>query len=366
MSEKLNTKRVVLGLMSGTSLDGLDLALCRFGEENGNYSFEILKAATMNYTPEWKNTLAQVKDASAERYFELHTRYGEFIAGEVNEFLKDCSVQPSVIASHGHTVFHQPEKGFTTQIGSGAAIAALTGITTVCDFRSLDVANGGQGAPLVPVGDQFLFSQYDACLNLGGIANISLNNAAGHRIAYDICEANLLLNYLAEKKGKAFDENGGVAKSGTADAVMLDQLNNLPFYKLSGAKSLGREWFEKTVQPLFETAGLSVEDQMATAVEHIATVIAADLAQHKIKTVLVTGGGAFNTFLIEHLRKRTKTELIIPDAQIVNFKEAMVFAFLGYLRMEGKVNTLKSVTGAKRDGVGGAIYFMEDIEGMEM
>lgn len=349
--EEKNT--IVLGLMSGTSLDGLDLALCEFSK---GYAFKILKAKTVPYSKEWKSVLGGAPHLSAEKYFALHAQYGKFIADEINLFLKESSLKPDAIASHGHTAFHQPQLGFSTQIGCGATIAANTGITTVCDFRSLDVANGGQGAPLVPIGDKLLFGNYDACLNLGGIANISFDNN-GKRVAYDICEANMLLNFLAEKTGNAFDENGMLAKSGIINPELLNSLNNLSYYVESGAKSMGREWFEKNILPLIEKSELNTNDLLATSTEHIAHIIGNELNQKKIKNVLVTGGGALNTFLIESIKTKTECDIIIPDEQTINFKEALIFAFLGYLRLNKIVNILSSVTGARGDSVGGAVYF---------
>lgn len=356
MPEKLNKTTLVLGLMSGTSLDGLDLALCEFEEQNGVYSYRILSAETISYSAEWKRELNAVKNVSAEAYFQTDARYATFVSEQILTFIAKNNLKPQYIASHGHTVFHQPAAGFSTQLGSGAVIAAKTGITTICDFRSQDVANGGQGAPLVPIGDKKLFSEYTACLNIGGIANISLDGKNGDRIAYDISEANMVLNFLAEKKDLNFDKDGQLARSGIINKELLEKLNTLSYYSQTGAKSIGREWFEKNVQTFFENSTLSIEDLLATATEHIARVIANDLSTHKLKNVLVTGGGAFNSFLIETIGTKTSCELIIPDALTVNFKEALIFAFLGYLRMNNEVNTLATVTGAKSDSVGGAVY----------
>lgn len=345
----------VLGCMSGTSLDGLDLALCEFGASDNGYAFKILKAETIGYSGDWKTRLTHAKNNSAEQYFELHARYGNYIANEINFFLKGVNQPPQLIASHGHTVFHQPHLGFSTQIGCGATIAAATGITTACDFRSLDVANGGQGAPLVPIGDAVLFKDYDACLNIGGIANISFDKN-GKRVAYDICEANMLLNYLAEKMGQAFDRAGAMAGSGAINAELLSALNNLAYYSQTGAKSIGREWFESTVLTLVEKDGSAIKDLLATCTEHVAQTIANELTAQHLKTVLITGGGAFNDFLLERIKVKTTCEVILPSTEIINFKEALIFAFLGYLRIHETTNTWRSVTGAKTNSVGGAVY----------
>lgn len=350
---------LVLGVMSGTSLDGLDLAFCEFEIKENDFLFRIVQAKTIDYSIDWKTKLVNCKSLKAEDYFKLNAEYGTYIANEINIFLKDGKIQPTAIASHGHTIFHQPELGFSTQIGCGATIAAKTQITTVCDFRSLDVANGGQGAPLVPIGDKLLFGNYHACLNIGGIANISFNDSSGNRLAYDVCEANMLLNYLAEKKGQLYDSGGVLAKSGRADEKLLKQLNNLPYYSQLGAKSLGREWFETTILNLFENSQVSTIDLLATATEHIAEVISRELNDKEIKNVLVSGGGAFNNFLIERIKSKTKCEIVIPDSEIINFKEALIFAFLGCLRLNEKINTLKSVTGARLDSIGGSVYFVQ-------
>lgn len=355
MSEIKNKQKIV-GVMSGTSLDGLDIALCEFETVSNKHNYAILKAITIPYSDVWRARLTDVKEATAEQYFMLNGLFGSFIADQINQFVKGGKEEITAVASHGHTVFHQPKLGFTTQIGCGATIAAKTGITTICDFRSLDVALGGQGAPLVPIGDELLFGDYDACLNLGGIANISYKNKEGKRVAYDICETNMLLNYLSEKIGHVYDEGGSLARAGRVEDTLLEQLNNISFYSQTGAKSIGREWFEKTILPFFEKSKSDVKSLLATSLEHIAEIIANELNKNNLKNVLITGGGAFNSYLIERLKQKTNCELVIPDNETVNFKEALIFAFLGYLRLIHKINTLKSVTGASRDSIGGAVY----------
>ncbi|PBQ31281.1 anhydro-N-acetylmuramic acid kinase [Sphingobacteriaceae bacterium] len=346
---------LVLGLMSGTSLDGLDLALCELEQQSGKYSYKIISAKTVAYSNDWKTRLLEAKNASAESYFALHAAYGKYMAGEVNSFLKETNLKPDLIASHGHTVFHQPSLGFSTQLGCGATIAANAKITTVCDFRSLDVALGGQGAPLVPIGDKQLFSDYDACLNIGGIANISYDDVSGNRVAYDICEANMLLNLLAERAGKAYDENGELARSGKVNDSLLNTLNTFEYYNQRGAKSIGREWFEKNVELLLEDK-TGTQDLLATSTEHIADIISNELNRLKLKNVLITGGGAFNSYLIERIKSKTQCDLVLPSDEVINFKEALIFAFLGYLRVSQKTNTLHTVTGASQTSGGGAIY----------
>jgi len=346
----------VLGLMSGTSLDGLDLALCDFEYKDGSYHFNILKAKTVEYNTEQKEKLSRAASLTAERYFALHRLFGKFTGEQINLFLKDEQEKPDAIASHGHTIFHQPQFGFTSQIGCGATIAGITGITTVCDFRSLDVANGGQGAPLVPIGDQLLFGKYDACLNIGGIANISYEKNA-QRIAYDVCFANMALNYLAEKLGKPFDENGKFASTGKTDEILLKELKRVLF--IENKISLSREGFERTLIPIFREYNTSLENKLATFCTYVSDEIAKVLNENNIKNVLISGGGSYNSFLIELVKNKFKGEVILPVHQTIQFKEAVIFAFLGYLRLNEKINTLKSVTGARTDSVGGAVYFVK-------
>lgn len=342
--------------MSGTSLDGLDLALCRFSETKKGYSYSILRADTIAYSSAWKTALNGLPRSSAESYFLAHHLYGRYIAAQIRRFLNAGKHRPEAISSHGHTIFHQPKAGFTSQLGCGATIAANTGIMTVCDLRSLDVALKGQGAPLVPIGDKLLFSQYESCLNLGGIANISYDDAEGNRRAFDICVANMALNHLAQKNGHEYDDNGMSARSGRVIPSLLEQLEQLDFYKQPQPKSVGREWFEAEFLPLIGSPELPVNDVLNTCCVHIAKQIAAVLNDNKIGSVLVTGGGAFNTFLIEKLKENYKGRIIIPDSDTICFKEALIFAFLGWLRIKGKINTLATVTGAMRDSIGGAIY----------
>jgi anhydro-N-acetylmuramic acid kinase len=341
--------------MSGTSLDGLDIALCEFEGAGADLTYKILKADTVLYSAEQKNKMRSLPYLNVENYFKLHYQFGKFIGKEVLKFLKDVHEKPSAIASHGHTVFHQPEKGFSTQIGCGATIAAHSGITTVCDFRSLDVALSGQGAPLVPIGDELLFGNHQSCLNIGGIANISFkqNNS---RVAFDICIANMVLNHFSQLAGSDYDKDGNWAKLGNFNEHLFKELNNLGFFKQKGAKSIGREWFETEFLFYVEKSKLPVNDILNTLVNHIAFQIAEVLNQNKLEDVFITGGGAHNTFLIEALKNYYKGKIVIPDEITINYKEALIFALLGHLRLKEQINTLSSVTGAKQNSVGGAVY----------
>lgn len=343
--------------MSGTSLDGLDIALCRFKKANKGYKFKILAAQTIPYSAALKNKLKKAYFSKAVDFVKLNQEFGSYLGESVNKFLNANKFKADAISSHGHTIFHQPKLGYTTQIGCGASIAAATKTTTVCDLRSLDVALKGQGAPLVPIGDKLLFSlKYDSCLNLGGIANISFDKK-GERIAFDICICNMILNFLAEKKGKAFDTNGKFAASGKVNKDLLKKLNALPYYKIKGSRTLGFEDFEKQLLPFLRTK-TTTNDLLATFTEHIAQQIAYIINVNNLQTVLVTGGGTFNSHLIALIKQKTKCKVVIPTKTIVNFKEAIIFAFLGYLRLHHKTNTLKTVTGANANSIGGAVYLM--------
>lgn len=345
-----------IGVMSGTSLDGIDLTWCKFSEEVGNWHYEIIKADTYPYTQCMREQLAHATELSAVDYCKLNVTLGKVIAEHIREFIGNRA-NPDFIASHGHTVFHQPNDGLTTQIGSGAVIAAETGITTVCDFRTLDVALHGQGAPLVPMGDQLLFGQYDACLNLGGFSNISFQQF-GQRIAFDISPCNMALNHLAEKMGLDFDKDGQTARSGDIIPELLQKLNLLPYYQTSPPKSLGKEWFEHSFLPLLRPYLLTnLHDCLRTTTEHIAIQIASALPDNA-KNLFITGGGAKNKFLIELLQRKWKGELLVPDEHTIDYKEALIFCFLGMLRLERKINCLSSVTGASENCCGGAVYFV--------
>ncbi|MCG8410754.1 MAG: anhydro-N-acetylmuramic acid kinase [Bacteroidales bacterium] len=341
-----------LGIMSGTSLDGLDIVLCEFSF-NSKWNFNIIKSQTISYTKTWKDKLSNAHTLHGLDLTKLHKEYGKLIGTEINKFIKNQNYNIDFIASHGHTIFHQPEKQLTLQIGDGAEIAATTHIKTVSDFRSLDIALGGQGAPLVPIGDQLLFTEFDYCINIGGFANISLD-AYNKRIAYDICPANIILNHLAQELGKEFDKNGKLGKQGKIDSDLLNQLNNINYYKQTPPKSLAREWLTDIFIPFIYKSEISTLDKISTIYEHIASQIAFSI--DKNAKVLITGGGAYNQHLINQIKTKSQSNIIIPNSDIVEFKEALIFAFLGLLRIQGKNNTLASVTGAKKDSSGGNIF----------
>lgn len=344
--------------MSGTSLDGLDIAYCTFSKDaKGLWSFSLEVGQTIRYNNSWQKLLANAHRVSAEELLILHSAYGRYLGEEVKKFKQANAIRKvDFVASHGHTIFHQPAKGFTFQLGDGYALHQSSGLPVVWDFRSLDVALGGEGAPLVPIGDRLLFSTYDVCLNLGGIANLS-TEVKGQRKAFDICFANMGLNYLAQKNRRPFDKEGAMASDGRINEKLLLSLSKA-YDKLDKTKpSLGREYFEQHFQPLLDNEKISVHDRLRTFTESIAQQVARAIGQEKEKTVLITGGGAFNSFLLYRLVELCgdNSKLVIPDEAIINFKEAIVFGLLGTLRVCGEINALKSVTKAYRDSCGGVM-----------
>jgi len=341
--------------MSGTSLDGVDIAHCTFTLSKTRWSFNLNCAGTFPYPDEWKRKLAGAQGLSSEELALLNVNYGKYLGRLTNCFIRDENLTAGLVASHGHTVFHRPEAGLTLQIGSGAEIAAQTGITTVSDFRSQDVALGGQGAPLAPVGDMLLFDEYDFCLNLGGFSNISFEES-GLRKAFDICPVNIILNRLAQANGFEYDEDGKTAASGHVNNSLLAALNSLGFYQKPAPKSLGREWLEDVFMPVLDQFDIGTEDQLRTVVEHIAEQIYSILKLQPEGKMLVTGGGAKNRFLVSRISQLTRQTIALPDEKIIDFKEAIIFGFLGLLRILGRVNCLASVTGARHDHSSGAVY----------
>lgn len=341
-----------IGLMSGTSLDGLDIVYVQFVEK-GNLNFEIIHSKTISYNKHWKEELRNSIHKSHSEIKILDEQYGVFLGDQVNRFVEEYKISSlDFVASHGHTIFHQPEKGYTLQIGDGQKISDLTNCIVVNDFRTQDVELGGQGAPLVPIGDQILFSDYDACINLGGFANISFEKD-GLRHAFDICPVNVVLNHYSNKLGFEFDNQGKLSASGKLNDELLTQLNAIPFYEKEHPKSLGIEWVHEFIFPIF-TGQLPEIDVMRTFLEHIAMQIGK--AINGFNKVLFTGGGVYNSFLLERIRVYSTNEIIVPNDQIINYKEALIFALLGSLRLKNKVNCLASVTGAKRDHCSGRIF----------
>ena len=363
-----------IGLMSGSSLDGLDIAFVEFVHNAGTWSFEMIATACYAYEPEWKDRLQNATSLNARDYQLLHADYGHYIGKAVNRFIDENNLHYKValIASHGHTTFHLPQQKMTAQLGDGAAIAAETGLPVISDLRALDVAFGGQGAPIVPIGEKYLLKDFDYYLNLGGIANISFQQPEKY-IAFDICPANRVLNMIATKEGKEYDAGGEIAASGNVDAAVFEKLNALPYYSQPFPKSLANDFGTDEVYPLIASSGSSTADEMRTAVEHIVYQVKLAIGDwqsannHQPQTtnhkLLITGGGAFNTFLISRLSEEVKplgVEVVVPDEKLVQYKEALIMAFIGVLRWRQEYTVLSSVTGAQRDSIGGALWIGQE------
>mgnify|MGYP006147857247 CR=1 FL=1 len=345
MTEKI--KYTVLGIMSGTSLDGIDLAVCSF-IKNQQWEYKIEKSETLKYPIGWKSKLSTTHTKNKSTVEKTDIQFGQYIGQTINTFLNNEKID--FIASHGHTIFHQPENNFTLQIGCGKTISKITKITTINNFRSLDVSLNGQGAPLVSIGDLLLFPDYKYCINLGGFANISIKKNE-EIIAFDICPVNIVLNNICKELGIEYDSNGNISREGKIIPTLLQQLNQLDFYIKKAPKSLGREWVEENVFPILKNN--NSQDLLCTFCEHVAIQIAKFLTD---ESALFTGGGVFNSFLMERIRFHSEAEIHVPSKELIEFKESLIFAFLGVLRVRGEVNCLQSVTGADRDNCGGFIH----------
>jgi len=363
----------VIGLMSGSSLDGLDIAYVEFWKEQNRWQYTLLVGETIAYSEKWLQPLQNIRNVSSDELETLHTQFGVLMGEYVNQFIEKYNLKPELIASHGHTVFHKPAEGYTFQLGDGQAIANTTHHTTVADFRLKDIALGGQGAPLVPIGDELLFNEYKACINLGGIANISFKNNQ-RRVAFDVCPANQLLNFLANKKGFAYDKDGNLASRGTLLESLYQKLSEEPFYLKPFPKSLSNEYIAEHFIPILEAARGTIEDQLHTVTLHIADqlykaitllqkradIYSAPILHRELRTIkgeiLVTGGGVQNQFLISELEDLTTYRIKVPSAPLIDFKEALVFALMGVLKINGEINCLASATGASEDSIGGVIF----------
>ncbi|MDY8137631.1 anhydro-N-acetylmuramic acid kinase [Aquimarina sp. 2201CG5-10] len=350
----------IIGLMSGTSLDGLDIAYCHFRKTQDKWIFTIPYADSIDYEQAFKKELKNTVSLPASQLLSFNNMYGKWLGDQTKEFIVKNNIEVDFISSHGHTIFHQPEIGLTYQIGSGQHLANASGHKVICDFRTNDVALGGQGAPLVPIGDQLLFGSYDFCLNLGGISNISFESNK-KRVAYDISPVNMLLNLICSFINKEYDDKGQIARSGKINNSLLNKLNSLAYYQLPHPKSLGFEWFTENIIPIIKNTNDSVENLLYTSVHHIATQIANTIigTQQKNITILITGGGAKNEFLIEIIKNKLQdiATIVVPDIDTIDYKEALIFAFMGVLKERNEINCLKSVTGARKNSSSGVIFF---------
>ncbi|NND80300.1 MAG: anhydro-N-acetylmuramic acid kinase [Maribacter sp.] len=350
----------VLGLMSGTSLDGLDLAFCQISKTKGQWAYRLEQTKSVAYDVLMKEKLKNSIFLPADELLIFNNSYGQWLGEQVKIFIEENGLQVDFVASHGHTTHHQPEHGLTYQIGSGQHLANASGVKVICDFRTNDVALGGQGAPLVPIGDRLFFGNYDFCLNLGGISNISFEKD-GNRIAYDIGLANMILNHITQKVNIQFDKGGELARSGVINTTMLKRLNSLAYFDVPYPKSTGFEWFTQEVMPIVESTDDTIENLLNTSIHHLCEQIAIQVRAHTkaLKSqLLVTGGGAMNDFLIATLKKKlgSNIEVVVPGKKLIENKEALVFALMGVLRMEGEINVLSSVTGAERDSSSGVVF----------
>lgn len=343
----------IIGVMSGTSLDGIDLIYATYNFDE-DVEFKIHCAKTIKYSDNWKEILGQLVNKSLEELQRIDKEYSKHLASVILDFKNENNIQTiDFVASHGHTALHQPDNGLTLQIGNLQILADLLGEKVICDFRVQDVEYGGQGAPLVPIGDRILFKEYEYCLNLGGFANVSYESN-NERVAFDICPVNIVLNRYVSTLNLDYDDRGNLSKKGKINAELLDKLNQLDFYKSHPPKSLGLEWAKENAFPLIDSYKLSIEDILRTVVEHIAIQISKILNGDEVK-VLVTGGGAYNDFLMNRIQTLSKSKIIIPREEIIEFKEALVFGLLGALKDRNEINCLKSVTGAKIDHSSGKI-----------
>lgn len=356
----------VLGLMSGSSLDGLDIAYCILNESGGRWSFSIPAASTLPFSSVWKTTLQQAPELSGRELLRAHTAFGHWVGQQVNGFIRTHNLQHKIhlIGSHGHTVFHEPQQRMSFQLGDGAALAAETGLPVVSDLRNLDVALGGQGAPIVPVGEKLLWPEYHVFLNIGGISNLTIKEADSP-LAFDVCPANRVLNALAQSLGHPFDDNGAIARSGNLLPDLLEELNALPYYREPAPKSLANEFGTQEILPRLQRSGASVPDLLRTMSEHIAMQVSRACSLYGLREtpLFTTGGGALNVFLVERIAALLQPMHIkpfVPDVQTVQFKEALVMALIATLRWREEPNVLGTVTGASRSSCGGALWMGQD------
>ena len=346
----------VIGVMSGTSLDGVDLAQIQLTLHNNKWTFKIIESETVRYEQNWVNQLKLAVDYPETELEKLNAAYTKLLGKIISEFIEKHKIENlDAVCSHGHTILHQPEKGLTLQIGNLPEISSLVHQTVVCDFRVQDVKLGGQGAPLVPIGDRLLFPVFDYCMNLGGFSNVSFEQN-GERIAFDISPVNTVLNYYANQLGLNYDDKGEISSTGKANKGLLDQLNALDFYQQKHPKSLGFEFVKEVILPLIESFDIPIEDKLCTFTEHVAFQIAQALPIQS-GSLLVTGGGAYNDFLIQRMKQHLpQVQIEIPNQKTIEYKEALIFGLLGVLRLRNEINVLHSVTGASNDHCAGKVF----------
>lgn len=356
------TEYRVIGVMSGTSLDALDICIANYKLKNKKWQYKIEVSKSFNYSYKWIKTLTNPFNLSAEKMCLVETKYSLYISKKINKLLKQSNISYQdidLISCHGHTFFHNPKKKYTKQICNGQLIASKTNIKTVCNFRNLDIVYGGTGAPLVPIGDCLMFSNYSYCVNIGGVMNISYKKNK-KRVAFDICLANMGLNNIVSKYGLKYDKNGNISKKGRVNKELLNQLLSIDYHKKKGPKSMGKEEFNNYYKPILKSYKIPTKDKLATFVEFIATELYKVIKCSRVKKnkILITGGGAYNNHLINEIKKKlTEYKIIIPEKDIVEFKEALIFGLLGVLRVRKNINCLSSVTGAKKNSCTGEVFY---------
>ena len=347
----------IVAIMSGTSLDGIDIIHLNFKYNNG-WEYTVIDSETVSYTDDWNEVLRDLVHCNMDGLKAIDQNYTTYLATVINKFIDKNNIKNiHAVCSHGHTALHQPHKGITYQIGNLPKLASLIHQTVVCDFRVEDVALGGQGAPLVPIGDQLLFKDYTFCINLGGFANISTENHQ-QRIAYDICPVNIVLNHYVKQLGFDYDDKGLIAASGDINTHLLEALNALEFYAQVAPKSLGLEWVSKHIFPLIDRYDLAINVILKTFIEHVAIQICKAINIKTTASVLITGGGVYNTYLIQRIQALTPHIITQPDDETVEFKEAIIFGLLGVLKLRNEINCLSSVTGASKNHSSGKIYII--------
>lgn len=355
----------ILGLISGSSLDGLDMAICQFDEQaTSQLEWEVIHTQTAGFPEGLLSRLVRSTELSTRELMELEVEFSKFCASESLDFLTKAKCSVDYIASHGHTVFHYPEDGYTVQIGKGSIIAELTGIPSISDFRSNDIALRGQGAPLAPIVERYLYPGYNVYFNLGGIANFSIHEKSNIR-SIDSCPCNQVLNFLISANGLPYDDRGRVARSGKVNDQLLKEWSSLEYFKLSGPKSMDNSWVHQIFIPVMNKYHLSMKDALATMVEFTALQLSKDISKLlQLDSItqmsgFVTGGGAYNDYLLERMTyhfQKLGLSLEVPDAQTIEFKEAILMSLMGYLRILERPNTIPTVTGAAKMSIGGAVY----------
>lgn len=345
----------IIGSMSGTSIDGIDLALIEFSVAN-DINYKFLASKTYKYSEDWVQKLRYNPTISAADLFKLDHEYAIYSAEVINKFIQEFDLnreEINCVAHHGHTYLHRPDLGYTFQLGCSPILSDLVQLDFITDFRKEDVALGGQGAPLVPIGDLYLFKEYDACINLGGFMNISFQEG-NSRTAYDLGSFNYILNHLANKLGLEYDKEGSIARSSKADSSLLEKLTKLDYYQRELPKSIGAEYAEAYIIPLVDQFETTVA--ISTYTKHAALIVAKEVDNHSFKKILLSGGGAHNLYFIDLLQELTTAEIVVSNQELTDFKEALIFALLALLKREEKINVLSSVTGSNTDHSAGILY----------